>query len=314
MNAYYLDFYNNKYTLSAESLGELPTKVQSEILIGNRFYNRETNTEVAELGEDFFYNLCFKLTPTVAGNTDGNTNYTVGSYMRGSDVMEKYCKEAFSTIETGKDYSLTSLELSLDGPLTTNAFMGMEFGMYPIFSINKVETKVDPPTPVVQTTSYNVVANYYTSTDGGEYVKDNASEVTLKDATTVNVGDTITATPEDSWMAYNGNKYGLDESKSTLTKVAVLDRATNTLTLNYYRSVKNGSDDPDNNNKHDGGGSSDTPKNNNNGGNGSSTGTATNANTPDTGDSMDLVLWSMLGVTSIALAGVVLALRRKEQN
>lgn len=171
-----------------------------------------------------------------------------------------------------------------------------------------------PPTPVVQTTSYNVVANYYTSTDGGEFVKDNASEVTLKDATTVNVGDTITATLEDSWMAYNGNKYGLDESKSTLTKVAVLDRATNTLTLNYYRSVKNGSDDPDNNNKHNGGGSSDTPKNNNNGGNGSSTGTATNANTPDTGDSMDLVLWSMLGVTSIALAGVVLALRRKEQN
>ncbi|TDP45713.1 InlB B-repeat-containing protein [Aminicella lysinilytica] len=177
---------------------------------------------------------------------------------------------------------------------------------------------------VAVTSTYNVIANYYTSTDGGEYVQDNSSVVNLKDATVATVGSTISVTPEDAWATYNGNTYGLDESKSTLTKTAVRDPLTNTLTLSYYRSVSsdNGNSDNNNadNNNNGGGSSSDNPSNNNSDGNGSgsgsSTGTAVNTTTdssvPDTGDNSELVLWSVLGLTSIALGGVVIALRRKE--
>lgn len=234
-----------------------------------------------------------------------NGKTTVGNpiSVTAEESWATYNGDSYTLDEKGSTLSATAVLNPASNVLTLNYYRSVTTPV------------IIPPTPVVTETSYSVVANYYTSTNGGEYVQDNESTLTLKTGT-ANVGDTITENPQDSWATYNGNIYTYDGSKSTITKLAVLDPISNVLTVNYYRSVTTGggSDDPDNNNKHDGGGSSDTPKNNNNGGNGSSTGTATNANTPDTGDSMDLVLWSMLGVTSIALAGVVLALRRKEQN
>jgi uncharacterized repeat protein (TIGR02543 family) len=177
------------------------------------------------------------------------------------------------------------------------------------------------PTPSIQSTTYKVVANYYTSTDNGKtYKQDNASAVTLKGETAVNVGDPISAIVESTWNSYGGNNYGLVESKSTMNGIAVIDPESNVLTLNYYRTTANGDGgNKDNNNtdnnKNNGGGS-DTPSNNTNNGGGSSTGTAVNVNSnaPDTGDTSDAVLWTSLGLTSMVLAGVMISLRRKEEK
>lgn len=181
------------------------------------------------------------------------------------------------------------------------------------------------PVPSVNTTTYKVVANYYTSTDGGAYVQDNSSVVTLKDATSVNVGDTISAADFSGSNSYNGNSYGLDESKSTMSAVAVLDADSNVLTLNYYRSINGGSsNDPSNNNSNgnnsNNGSSSNTADNNNSNGNSSSSGSASatasnmNANVPDTGDTSDAALWTSIGLTSLVLAGAMISLRRKEEK
>lgn len=195
-------------------------------------------------------------------------------------------------------------------------------------NLAKTVTPDDPiviPVPSVNTTTYKVVANYYTSTDGGAYVQDNSSTVTLKGATSVNVGDTISAADLSGSNSYNGNSYGLDESKSTMSAVAVLDADSNVLTLNYYRSVNGGSsNDPSNNNSNgnnsNNGSSSNTADNNNSNGNSSSNGSASatasnmNANVPDTGDTSDAALWTSIGLTSLILAGAMISLRRKEEK
>ncbi|TDP44675.1 Spy0128 family protein [Aminicella lysinilytica] len=170
---------------------------------------------------------------------------------------------------------------------------------------NTYEYKAQPP--VVQNTTYNVVANYYTSNDeGATYTQDNATAVEVKTATAVQVGDPLTVTPEDAWATYDGNSYFIDADKSEMSKIAVFDAASNTLTLNYYRNA-GGTDEPGEDNKTDEpqtdtGSDSDTPSNNKSAG-------------VKTGDNNNLGLWAgILGASGVALAGLYVGLRKRENN
>ena len=169
------------------------------------------------------------------------------------------------------------------------------------------------PTPVAQDTTYKVVANYFTSTDKGTtYKQDNGEEVTVKNATSVKVGDAITVVPETSWSSYSGNTYTLDAGKSTMTKIAVLDASSNTLTVNYYRisgssnnnNSNNNSNKPDNNNNN----------HNNNGGTTNNNADNNNTSGPDTGDASNMLPWSILGLTGAVLAAMVIKLREQHDK
>ena len=133
---------------------------------------------------------------------------------------------------------------------------------------------------------------------------------------TVQVGSAISVTPIESWATYGSNGYILNTGNSVTTKTAVYDAASNTLTLNYYRMTDSSSDDPNNNNNNGKKPGHDTDNNSgNNSGNGPDSNSASNnASAPNTGDTSDLGLWIILGGSSIALAGVLIALRKRQQN
>ena len=165
-------------------------------------------------------------------------------------------------------------------------------------------------------TTYNVVANYYTSTDNGAtYTKDNRDAVSLKGATEVKVGSDVSVTPENAWANYNNNTYSLDKDKSTTElKSADIDASKNVLTLNYYRIASSTNDNPNNNNTDNGGGTATNTSSNNHSGSTANTVSNNDSSHPSTGDNSSIALWSLLGASGIILAGVAFGLRRRENN
>ena len=245
--------------------------------------------------------------------TANDYKLTINYYKNGT--TEKVADSYEKTVTFGKDYSKESP--TVNNYVLKDTKQNVVSGTMPAdnLTIDVYYTYVAPYVPpVVQDTTYNVVANYYTSKDEGKtYTQDNTSTVEVKTATTVKVGDALTVTPEDAWAMYDGNKYFIDAEKSEMTKTAVLDAANNTLTLNYYRNVGSDDGDNDNNNKDDG----DNNNNGGNGGNGSSSDNPSNNNSagPDTGDSNDLGFWAgICGASGVLLAGLYFGMRRRENS
>jgi len=230
--------------------------------------------------------------------------------------------KGFQVIKPAADYSLTEADRAAFKCIGNGAWGLKKLSAKDVSDNALLDIKGKADTIVLwdQETTYSVVANYYTSTNGGAFVLDGSS--TKTEAASAYVGSEIQVTPEAAWMTYNGNTYLFDATKSTMTKKAVLDPKTNVLTVNYYRNVSSTNNEPTNNNTDNNGGGSanNTPSNNNAAKNGKAPkGSAVvkpsnnNANAPKTGDQSDIVLWAALGMAGIALAGVTMALRRKEQ-
>ena len=144
LNKYYLDYFNAIDGSSATKLEDLSQTSILKILSGNRFQNRETNSEVNELGYNWFYNECLFITPEsdVDGNmityNDLDSTYTIGAYMRGeNDIFEKVFQNDLGNIESGDLKSLRSFEMYLSGPKTTNVFMDMNFGFMMSFKLER---------------------------------------------------------------------------------------------------------------------------------------------------------------------------------
>ena len=147
LNKYYLDHYNKVFNTSATKLEDLPdaaiygysdrlNEYLGGILNGNNASNRETNTEVSELGYNWFYNKGLGLYPVTDANgnalTTKNTRdngFYVGNYMRNeSTVTEEVVTKDLGTIESNSENSLTPITMYLDFYYITNAFSNMEFG------------------------------------------------------------------------------------------------------------------------------------------------------------------------------------------
>ncbi|WP_166635449.1 MBG domain-containing protein, partial [Aminicella lysinilytica] len=267
-----------------------------------------------------------KLAATVTGNNDSkvfnNTEQSVEGYkvtglpadLEGVSISLKVERQAIAKgTEVGTyNMDLTKNDFEATGENAKNYDVDIT-----VVDGYLVITPVPYVPPVVQDTTYNVVANYYTSKDQGKtYTQDNTSTVEVKTATTVKVGDALTVTPEDAWAMYDGNKYFIDAEKSEMTKTAVLDAASNTLTLNYYRNTGSDDNNGDNNNKDDGD-NNNNGGNGGNGGNGSSSDNPSNNNSagPDTGDSNDLGFWAgICGASGVLLAGLYFGMRRRENS
>jgi len=284
------------------------------------FYYNYYNSKLLQFGYGSDYNSLVSNIKAGDLGEKGITN-SIADYMNDTNKISTNQDSFFANLFSGTfDSSNTtgttfSLGYYIQGDRTKNSYMDYSYSFNNTIVLTPyVEPTPTPtPTPFTQSTTYTVVANYYTSTDKGTtYTKDNSEAVTVKDATKVNVGDTITASPETTWVTYNGNAYNIDESKSEMTKTAVLDPATNVLTVNYYRITGSNNNGGNNNNS--------SNNNNNNNNNNSNTGKTTNtsdnnnSNNPDTGDHSNMILWSSVGAAGILLAGIMFGLRKREDD
>jgi len=243
-------------------------------------------------------------------NNSANTAYAVSNYASSGSAYagaDSYFASVLD-LKAGQTSSTIGTQLFIDGPNTGNVYAGADVDFTSTLTLAQV------PDP----TTYSVVANYYTSTNGGEYALDGTETKTASADTTV--GSEIKVTPEDAWATYNGNTYGYDAAKSTVTKTAVLDSKSNVLTVNYYRTVNTTTTTPTDNNTTNGGTTVDTPSNNNTAAaTKTKTGTTAakadnnNSSAPKTGDTSDLMAWSVLGLAGIVLAGAAVAMRKREE-
>ena len=140
LNLYYLDFYNEYYKTDVEKLEDFDAKVISAIFNGNCLYVTETNTEIAELGYNYWYNKLFAMSFKDEQVNDQNMqDYAIGSYMRDRNKGNNYFKEAFTNLKTMETKELTDTYLKINGLYTTNAYMNYNFSAYLEFSLDMKE-------------------------------------------------------------------------------------------------------------------------------------------------------------------------------
>lgn len=147
LNKYFLDFYNAKYNTTATVLENLPNSAIVELTNGNvnRSGINETNSEVAELGYNYFYNHLLTISPVSENST--SDAYSVGSLMRDyhakkSTGFEKYYREAFGEIKTTETKTVEGFVMNLNGPDTVNVYQSYNFGFTLGFKLNAKEGKV----------------------------------------------------------------------------------------------------------------------------------------------------------------------------
>lgn len=159
LNKYYLNYYNKLFKTNAKTLEELPDKAiygyansTSEylggILNGNFYANNETNSEVSELGYNWFYNKGLGLYPIYDENGNElnakNTkdkNFYIGNYMRNeSPITENVVSKDFAIIESKSEYSLTPIMMLIDFNYVVNAHSNMEFGFNIKFELTRENT------------------------------------------------------------------------------------------------------------------------------------------------------------------------------
>lgn len=152
LNKYYLDYYNNKYQLSASKLEDFPDKVVKELFEGNRYDIREDNDEIVELSYNWFYNKLFSVTFVGDNYSDDESEiYSIGSYMRDKSKGNVHFNNAFGKLEKNKEYDINDIKLHINGPYTVNTYQLYPFSAYIEFSFHKividepVEKPVDEP-------------------------------------------------------------------------------------------------------------------------------------------------------------------------
>lgn len=234
LHKYYLDYYNDKNDTSYTALEQLPDKdIATLVTSGYTADTKETNIEVSELLYNYYYNHLYSLAPVETGYP-GNTNndYTIGEHMRNYNsgkpsLFDGSISESWSDIAASSDgksmtYVWDGFEAWINGPDTQNPYQNYNYGFTAGFSLERTDT------------TYSVVTNYYTSTDGGAPALDGSVNRVEQMAT--NVGETVSVIPVDEWNLYDENKYKLEDS-AKLSLTAVADPAANVITLNYYRNV-----------------------------------------------------------------------------
>lgn len=136
LDKYFLDFYNNKYKLSEESLEDFSDNIIREIFSGKDFYAVETNKCLIKLAYDFYYNKLISFGFSGDIITDNNSDYSIGSYMRKTGD-NKYIKEAFSIIKNRDYKQINNMYITLNSTYTSNAFMNYNYYIHFQFKLRK---------------------------------------------------------------------------------------------------------------------------------------------------------------------------------
>ena len=137
LGRYYLDFYNQKYELSAEKLEDLPDDVISELFSGTNLREVETCTQISELGYNWFYNRLISVVPDGKKYNDELSSYTIGSYMRKEVSYDSFCLSAFHKIKNGT-YSLKTMNIYFNETYMGQAYHDINLNLCVGFKLKQV--------------------------------------------------------------------------------------------------------------------------------------------------------------------------------
>ncbi len=187
--------------------------------------------EMAALSYNVFYQELFAVAfgdECTQMNPNRNTVFTrsrgVGDYMSDKTLQSQADTyfaglENADCMETGSTVSFDTV-LTLDGPGMGNAYQYYEFSYWNALSFEQLDT------------SYQIVHQYYTSTDGGEYTLDGTVEETPVSGL---VGDVVSLSELKQQPVYQEKNYEYRGEPREVT--LVLNPDENRIVLNYYRDV-----------------------------------------------------------------------------
>lgn len=123
LNRYYMDFLNQQNQTDYAKLEDFANTEIKKLFSGNATYIPETNPEVAELGHNFFYNVCLMMLPQGESTSE---QYSVGAWARNQTPFEDTMQAILASIEQGM-YEIPALRIAISGPYATNAFQNYRF-------------------------------------------------------------------------------------------------------------------------------------------------------------------------------------------
>lgn len=140
LDKYYVEYFNKNYNTNFTSLEDLTTPYINKIWtnISKASQTRETNNNLIEFHQNYFYNVLLTMKYNDKKNLDDN-NYSVGAYSRKEGCYQDLNK-TFSeiTIPKTSETSLEAFSFHLNGPLTRNSYMGFTYGAEVGLTFDKV--------------------------------------------------------------------------------------------------------------------------------------------------------------------------------
>lgn len=167
LDEYYLDYMNEKYNTNNKTLEDFDVKqICDSIFNGVCFNPRESNSEIAQLGYNMYYNNLLMLTmdDIKAGNDDCIAGrYSVGSWMRGENNADEYMEGKTGVLESGMKESknIMNVHICINGPYTTNPYQGTMWGLGLEFSLvvyNEIKES-EPETPTQKPTEKGTISD-----------------------------------------------------------------------------------------------------------------------------------------------------------
>ena len=146
LDKYYLDFYNQKYNTNVTKLEDFDNKILREIFNGNvnRSNIYETNSEIARVGYNWFYNHLITISPVSINSLDDS--YSVGSYMKDYNNKQNTKYEEIITRDFGRitkgEHKLEGFVMNLNPTDIVNAYQNYNFGFTMGLKLNMVNGSV----------------------------------------------------------------------------------------------------------------------------------------------------------------------------
>ena len=140
LDKYYIDYFNKNYNTNFTSLEDLTTPYINKIWtnISKASVTRETNNNLIEFHQNYFYNVLLTMKYNDKKNLDDN-NYSVGAYSRKEGCYQDLNKTFNEiTIPKTSETSLEAFSFHLNGPLTRNSYMGFTYGVEVGLTFDKV--------------------------------------------------------------------------------------------------------------------------------------------------------------------------------
>lgn len=165
----------------------------------------------------------------------------VGDYADSSSELYQQTDSYFASLENAD--SLTNgesvtfdMKLAIDGPGVGNGYMNYEFSFANSIGFTRIDT------------TYQIVHQYYTSVDGGDYELDGT---VVSDPISGMVGDVINAADIEKLLQYGDNEYTYYGDNGSIS--LVLDASTNLVIIEYHRdyTTPEEPEEPDNPNNPD---------------------------------------------------------------
>ena len=105
----------------------------------------ETNTALAQLFDDVFYQMLFSLRPDI--ETAVPADYTIGKLAADTNILNEYVKENIGEVKKGETSKEMTFIVAIDGAGTGNMYQNYDFGTKFGFEMTKVAPPKTPDNP-----------------------------------------------------------------------------------------------------------------------------------------------------------------------